>query len=60
MPLESILNPAIQIGTPEEVSFVVEGAPLLGFLEILGLAPRFFTIYSIIEEESYLRIGNHC
>ena len=53
MPLEIILNPAMQIGTPDESSFVVEGTPLLGFLEILGLAPRFATIYSIIVEESY-------
>jgi len=38
---------------PEEVSLVVEGAPPLGFLEILGLEPRFFAIYSIIAAESY-------
>jgi len=43
----------MQIGTPDEVSLVVEGAPLLGFLDILGLATRFFTIYSIMVEESY-------
>ena len=59
IPLESILNPAIQIGTSGESSFVVEATPLLGFLEILGLAPRFATIYSIIVEESYLRISNN-
>lgn len=32
---------------------MVEGAPLLGFFDILGLAPRSFTMYWIIEEESY-------
>lgn len=32
---------------------MVEGAPLLGFLEIPGLTPRLFTIYSIIVAESY-------
>ena len=58
--LESISNPAIQIGTPEELRSVVEGVPLLGFLDILGLASRLFTIYSIIVAESYLRIGNYC
>ena len=31
----------------------LKGVPLLGFLDILGLAPRFATIYSIILEESY-------
>ena len=30
----------MQRGTTERVSLVVEGAPLLGFLDILGLAPR--------------------
>ena len=59
IPLERILNPAIQIGIPDESSFVVEATPLLGFLEILGLAPRFATMYSIMAEESYLRIGNN-
>jgi len=34
-------------GISEEVSLVVERTPLLGFLEILVLAPRFFTIYLI-------------
>jgi len=53
IPLEIILNPAIHIGIPDEASFVVKGTPLLGFKEILGLAPRFATIYSIILEESY-------
>ena len=53
MPRESILNPAMHIGIPDKSSFVVEGTPLLGFKEILGLAPRFATIYSIIVEESY-------
>ena len=51
--LESILNPAMQRGTPEGVNLTVEGAPLLGFLEILGLAPSSFTIYSIMVAESY-------
>ena len=59
IPLESILNPAIQIGTPDESSFVVEATPPLGFKEILGLAPRFAAIYSIMAAESYLRISNN-
>ena len=32
---------------------MVEGTPLLGFKDILGLGPKFFTIYSIMVEESY-------
>jgi hypothetical protein len=52
-------NPAMQIGAPDEASLVVKGAPPLGFKDILGLAPRFATIYSIILEESYLRISNN-
>ena len=59
IPLESISNPAIHRGTPEGVSFTVEGAPLLGFLDILGLAPSSFTIYSIMVAESYLRISHY-
>ena len=49
----------MQIGVPDEASLVVKGAPLLGFKDILGLAPRFATMYSIILEESYLRISNN-
>ena len=56
---ESISKTIIQIGTPEVLRSVVEEAPLLGFLEILGLAPRFLTIYSIIVTESYLRINHY-
>ena len=40
IPRESILKPAMQSGMPEEVSLVVEGAPLLGFLEAGLLAGK--------------------
>ena len=43
----------MQIGIPDEVSLTEEGEPLLGFLDILGLAPRLFTIYSKIVDETY-------
>jgi len=43
----------MHIGAPDEDSFLVDGTPLLGFIDILGLAPKFFTIYSIIAAESY-------
>ena len=53
VPLESISNPAIHIGVPDEDSLVVDGTPLRGFIEILGLAPKFATMYSIMAAESY-------
>jgi hypothetical protein len=53
IPLESISNMAMQIGTPDEASLVVEGATLPGFKDILGFVPKFFIIYSIIVEEPY-------
>jgi hypothetical protein len=31
----------MQIGTPDKASLVVEGAPVLGFKDILGLVPKF-------------------
>ena len=40
-------------GMPEELRSVLKGAPLLGFLEILGLAPKVSNMYSIIVAESY-------
>ena len=43
----------MHIGAPDEDSFVADGTPLLGFIDILGLAPKFLAIYSIIEAESY-------
>ena len=43
----------MQIGTPDEASLVVKGAPPLGFLDILGLAPKLLTIYSMMAAESY-------
>jgi len=45
IPLDSILKPAIQTGTPEEVRSVVEEVPLLGFLDILGLAFTYSLLY---------------
>lgn len=41
------------MSTPCESSFVVDRAPLLGFKEILGLAPKLATICSIMTKESY-------
>jgi hypothetical protein len=38
---------------PEELRSVFREAPLLGFLEILGLAPRVFSMYFKILAESY-------
>ena len=32
---------------------MLEGTPLLGFIDILGLAPNFLTIYSMMAAESY-------
>jgi hypothetical protein len=46
-------NPAIHIGAPDELSFALEGTPLLGFIDILGLASKFLAIYSMIAAESY-------
>jgi len=43
----------MHIGAPDEDSFVLDGTPLLGFTDILGLASKLTTIYSIIEAESY-------
>ena len=59
IPLESISNPAMQIGAPDEANLVVKGAPPLGFKDILGLAPKLLTIYSMMAAESYLRISNN-
>jgi len=53
IPLESISKPAIHIGTPDEESLTSETAPLLGFIAILGFAPIFTAIYSIMAAESY-------
>ena len=53
IPRESISNPAIHIGAPDELSFALEGTPLLGFIDILGLASKFLAIYSMIAAESY-------
>ena len=43
----------MHIGTPDEESFTSGAAPLLGFIAILGLAPKFLAIYSMMAAESY-------
>ncbi|MBM3706647.1 MAG: hypothetical protein FJW66_09005 [Actinobacteria bacterium] len=43
----------MHIGTPDEESLTSKAAPLLGFIAILGLAPIFTAIYSIMAAESY-------
>ena len=53
IPLESISNPAIHIGTPDKLSFAVDGTPLLEFKDIPGFALKLLTIYSMIAAESY-------
>jgi len=43
----------MHIGAPDEDIFVADGTPLRGFIAILGFAPKFLAIYSMMAAESY-------